>query len=106
MWVYALEVAVPVLVGWLVGWYLRGATARLLRDLCGTVERAEFWVRVSCIMLIAVPLMLVLAFGHAGRPGESWLEVMRLSLGLTMIGVVVSVGYAARSIMKTVPVAA
>jgi hypothetical protein len=45
--------------------FLRSALRGVLLDLCGTEERAHFWMRFATIMLVAMPLVIALAY----RPG-------------------------------------
>ena len=42
--------------------YLRGHLRRLLVELCGTAERADFWMAFSNILLVLVPLAITLLY--------------------------------------------
>ena len=100
-----LQVAVPLLCGLAVTAYLRGVTRRLLLDLCGTDDRAEFWVRITAVLNTAAPLALVLLFGHDCSNAPAG-EIVRQSLSLSLIGILVGVALLARGIWRQVPRAA
>ena len=52
----AFQLAGPVAIGLAITCYLRAVTLRLLTDVCGTRDRAEFWVRVSAVLTVCMPL--------------------------------------------------
>ncbi|WP_246185893.1 hypothetical protein [Pandoraea iniqua] len=90
-------------LGLLVSLYLKGVTLRLLGDLCGTENRAAFWVRATTIMLIAGPLLLALAFGNSNATITLG-EIARRALLMATAGIVVSVSAMAGAIMKSIPI--
>jgi hypothetical protein len=96
------QIAIPLLAGIGVATYLRQVTRVLLVDLCGTDERANFWVRTTSILLAGTPLALVLVFGHSG-PSESLTEVIRQTVTLSLVGILVAVAFLARLIWKQLP---
>jgi hypothetical protein len=59
---YLIEVALTLIIcGLLVG-YLRPFLKKILIDLCGTEDRAQFWTAFSNILLIGLPLILALSY--------------------------------------------
>lgn len=96
------QIAIPFLVGITVTLYLRQVTRVLLVDLCGTDDRANFWVRTTGILLTGTPLALVLVFGHAGA-GHALPEVIHQAATLSLVGILLAVAFLARLIWKRVP---
>ena len=103
-----LQLLIPLLTGPVLAIYLKGAMYRILIDLCGTAERADFWWRISSVLLIGLPLILVLAFGHEITLDDFAAQVeagriIRQSFALTVFGILIAVAYLARQIRKFVP---
>ncbi|RKP46009.1 hypothetical protein [Trinickia fusca] len=104
----AFRFASPALVGLVVTRYLREVTMRLLTDICGTTDRAEFWVRVSAVLMVIAPLALVLL---AARSPLTCLAndivcqelVLRQTLVSTLIGAIVAVGSVAGVVSRYIP---
>lgn len=94
------QIAIPLAFGILAASYLREVTRALLLDLCGTPERADFWVRTTAILLAGTPLALVLVFGHNANPLP---EVIHQAMTLSLIGTLLAVAFLARLIWKQVP---
>lgn len=101
-----LQISLPLLVGLAASGYLSRATRRLLLDLCGTEDRADFWVRATAILLTGTPLALVLLFGQAGGPVPALPEIARQALTLSLLGLLLGVAVLARLIWKRVPLPA
>lgn len=105
---FAFQFLVPILVGLLVACYLRTVLCRMLTDLCGTAERAEFWVRVSAVLMAAVPLLFVLATSAnplACSTGElaCAIGLLRRTCIYTLIGVLAAVGTIAMIVRRYIP---
>lgn len=96
------QIAIPLLAGIGVAAYLRQVTRVLLVDLCGTDDRANFWVRTTGILLTGTPLALVLVFGHSGDE-IALAEIIRQAATLSLIGILLAVAFLARLIWKQVP---
>ncbi len=65
--VYLLQIVISAGICLAVVAYFRPYLHQVLRDLCGTEERAQFWVVFSSIMLVGVPVI----FGMGYHPLES-----------------------------------
>lgn len=96
-----LQIAIPLLAGIAVTAHLRQVTRVLLVDLCGTDDRANFWVRTTGILLTGTPLALVLIFGHGGESALA--EIIRQAAMLSLVGILLAVAFLARLIWKRVP---
>ncbi len=108
--VTVLQLAGPVLLGLSVAAYLRPVLRRLLVDLCGTAERADFWLRVTVVLLALAPLAAVLLFGGnpascGGTDAYCTSTLLRRSLGLTLLGVLGGLGTVVRAVWRQVPAA-
>jgi uncharacterized membrane protein YhaH (DUF805 family) len=59
---FVIEVALTLLAAALLVRYLRPHLRKMLIDLCGTQERAEFWAAFSNILLIGLPVIFALNY--------------------------------------------
>lgn len=91
---FVIEVTLTLLIAALLVRYLRPYLRKMLIDLCGTEERAEFWAAFSNILLIGLPVIFALNYRPiASSPEGLFFEIAgKLSgnLGgmlLAMIGV-------------------
>lgn len=94
-----IEVLVTLLAASLIVAYLRPFLRKILLDLCGTDDRANFWMAFTNIWLIGMPAILSLNFSPVSTvPEEIILEVVgKLSgnlggflFALVCVGVIVS----------------
>lgn len=81
--------------------YLRRTTRQVISELCQSNAGAEFWLRSADILAYSGSLMLVLIFGNATTT-QDWVEVVRITLILTLGGLFVTVMFVARNVWKTV----
>jgi len=81
--------------------YLRHTTRRVIGELCQSDAGAEFWLRSADILAYSGSLMLVLIFGNATTT-QDWVEVVRITLILTLSGLFVTVMFVARNVWRTV----
>ena len=96
---FLLEVTLTLVICMLVFHYLRPFLSRVLVDLCGTEERAQFWTVFSNIILVGLPLLIALTYQpKANNAEELFFEITRRISGnltgflfaLIGIGVIVS----------------
>ncbi len=80
--------------------YLRPILRKVLTEICGTSERAEFWIRSATILSVFGALILVLAFGPRGD-GADVMESLRWVLILTLAGAFVGIAWIARAIWRS-----
>lgn len=67
---YLLSLVLTLLTALMLTFLLKAALQRVLLDLCGTPERAQFWARFSMIMLISMPVVVGLGFMPLESGGE------------------------------------
>jgi hypothetical protein len=80
--------------------YLRDITRRVLTELCASDTGAAFWLRSADVLALAGSLILVLAFG--GAAGNDPVAQLRLTLGLALAGVFVTVLIVSSSVWRNV----
>lgn len=59
---FLIEIGITSVAALLITGYIRPHLKRVLVDLCGTEERAQFWTVFSNILLIGLPLILALGY--------------------------------------------
>ena len=96
---FLIEVVVTVIAALLIVAYLRKSLRKVLLDLCGTEDRAQFWTVFTNILLIGMPTILSLNYRpEAKKAEELFFEVVgKLSgnlggflFALVGVGVIVS----------------
>lgn len=60
--VFLIEISITLLVVILMLAYLRPFLRRILVDICGTEDRAQFWTTFTNIVLLSLPLLAALGF--------------------------------------------
>ena len=66
--------------------YLRPHLRRILADLCGTQERADFWTAFANVTLVLTPLLCTLFQWPGAEPEDSFVLLLSRQLRLTLIG--------------------
>ena len=96
---FAIEVILTFAICTLIFRYLRPFLNRILVDLCGTEERAQFWTVFSNILLVGFPLLVSLMYRpESSKVEDLFFELTRRTSGnlisflaaLVGVGVVVS----------------
>jgi hypothetical protein len=96
---FVIEIGLTTLIAVLLVGYLRPFLRRVLTDLCGTEDRAQFWAAFSNILLIGMPIIFALNYRpEAQEPEELFFEVAGklsgnlggLLLALIAVGLIVS----------------
>ncbi len=77
IFVYLLEIAITLSICVAVVAYLRPHLRRILADLCGTDERARFWMAFATILLVGLPLIFGLGYKPDAGAGELFFDVAR-----------------------------
>ena len=67
---FILEVTLTLAISMLVFRYMRPFLTRILIDLCGTEERAQFWTVFSNIILVGLPLLISLTYQPESSQAE------------------------------------
>lgn len=81
--------------------YLRRTTRQVINDLCHSDAAAEFWLRSADILAYSGSIMLVLIFGNATTT-QNLVEVIRVTLILTLSGLFITVMFVARNVWRTI----
>ena len=68
---YLVEIAVTAGICLAVIAYLRPSLRHILTDLCGTEERAHFWLVFSGILLVGLPLVFGMGYTPQSGTAES-----------------------------------
>ena len=89
--VFLLGLAITVVLGFTVVRYLGSPLKQILVDLCGTEQRAQFWLVFSNVILILVPAVFAMQFHFSG--GEDLPSVFQLTYQLkwSVVGLVTSI---------------
>ena len=73
---FLTEAALTLVISVLIVQYLRPFLRKVLMDLCGTEDRAQFWTAFSNILLIGLPMIIALNYQPEARSTEElFLEV-------------------------------
>jgi uncharacterized membrane protein YhaH (DUF805 family) len=100
IWIYLLQIITTTGICLAVFTYFRPYLRHILLDLCGTYERAQFWVVFSSILLVGLPLIFALGYNPMNsEPGMEFyatanqvrLNLLGLIFALLGIGCMVSV---------------
>lgn len=90
------EVILTLIISVLLVRYLRPFLKKVLIDLCGTEDRAQFWTVFSNILLIGMPILFALNYKPESRNTEElFFEVARrLSENLAgLLFALISIGF-------------
>jgi hypothetical protein len=68
---FLLQIVVTLIISVLVVGYLRSFLRKILTDLCGTEERAQFWTMFSNILLIGMPFIIALKYKPDAKNAEA-----------------------------------
>ncbi len=105
---FLLQVLIPILLGTLVTVYLQSVTRRLLVRTCGTGEGAEFWLRITAVVTLAAPLVLVLIFGRTGATRayelpDFLIHAAREAASLSLVGILAALSALAWAMWRQIP---
>ena len=67
---FLTEAALTLVIAILIVRYLQPFLRKVLLDLCGTEERAQFWVAFSNVLLIGLPMIIALNYRPQARTAE------------------------------------
>lgn len=62
IFLFFIQILLTLLIAGLVVGYLRPFLKKILVDLCGTDDRAQFWMAFTNTLLIGVPMMIALPY--------------------------------------------
>ncbi|HYL86130.1 MAG TPA: hypothetical protein VE263_18040 [Candidatus Angelobacter sp.] len=101
--VFLSDVAVTALL--LIGiiLYMHRHLRALLIELCGTAERANFWLALSNVTMLLVPLIFALDYKPEFGPHTTVLFEMATQLKYALIGLVTTLGLLAFVLFRFLP---
>ena len=67
---FLIQVTLTLVITSLIVGYLRPFLRKVLVDLCGTKERAQFWIAFSNILLIGLPIIIALNYRPEANDAE------------------------------------
>jgi len=67
---FVLQIVLTLIIVSLITGYLRPFLKRILVDLCGTEDRAQFWTAFSNILLFGLPLLFSLNYAPMATNNE------------------------------------
>jgi len=66
--------------------FLRKSLRKLLHDICGSEDRADFWIAFSIVMLLLVPAVFAMHFHPQNGLGEAAVIAMSKQVEWGLIG--------------------
>jgi uncharacterized membrane protein YhaH (DUF805 family) len=83
--------------------YVKKHLRALLIELCGTTERASFWLAFSNVALVMVPLIFALDYKPEFGPDKTPVFEMATQLKYALIGFVITLGSLALILFRFIP---
>jgi uncharacterized membrane protein YhaH (DUF805 family) len=83
--------------------YVKKHLNTLLIELCGTAERASFWLAFSNVTLVLVPLISALDYKPEFGPDRNFVYEMATQLKQAIIGFVIALSSLAVILLRFIP---
>lgn len=83
--------------------YVKKHLKALLIELCGTEERASFWLAFSNVTLVLVPLIFALDYSPEFGPNRNFILEMATQLKHAIIGFVIALSSLAFILFRFIP---
>ena len=83
--------------------YIQKYLRALLIELCGTAQRASFWLAFSNVTLVLVPLIFALDYKPEVGPDRNFIFEMATQLKHAIIGFVLAFGALAAILFRFIP---
>lgn len=83
--------------------YVKRPLRTLLVEICGTTERASFWLAFSNVTLVLVPLIFVLDYRPEFGPEKSVIFEMATQLKYAMTGFIIALSALAVVMLRSIP---
>lgn len=102
-YVFLAEIGMGFIMSISVIVILRKPLTRLLEDICGTADRARFWVTYTNLMLVITPLMVNSILGssqHLAVIDATW---CRTTVNYSLMGIFLSLLIVGYQIRRAVP---
>ena len=98
--VFLLDALLAALVCLGIVGYLKKHLRLLLIELCGTAERASFWLALCNVTLVLVPLIFVLGYVPVLGPDKNVVFEIAGQLKAALFGIVITLGGFALVLLK------
>jgi hypothetical protein len=83
--------------------YVNAPLKSLLIELCGTKERASFWLAFSNVTLVLIPLIFTLGYAPESGLQKSVIFEMAAQLKFAMIGFVIALSALGLVLLRFIP---
>jgi hypothetical protein len=100
---FAIEVGISLTASALLAAAITRPLRRLLVDVCGTRERANFWVVYCDAMIFIAPLVASVAFGKSGELSAPSVAFYKAALGSALSGVFVALAAIGLQVARILP---
>ncbi len=90
--VFASDLIASIGVSSAVAAYLHPHLRALLVELCGTYDRARFWLAFSNVALILMPLIFALEYKPEMAPGSAAIFEIAAQMKYALVGLIVTIG--------------
>jgi uncharacterized membrane protein YhaH (DUF805 family) len=100
---FLTDITLAVIISVGIVAYVKGHLRTLLIELCGTTERASFWLAFSNVTLVLVPLIFVLDYKPEFGPDKTLIFEMATQLKYAIIGFVIALSALALAMLRYVP---
>jgi uncharacterized membrane protein YhaH (DUF805 family) len=97
------DVALAIAISFATVAYVKRHLRSLLVELCGTAERANFWLAFSNVTLVFVPLIFVLDYKPEFGQDKTLIFEMATQLKYAMTGFVIALGTLALAMLRFIP---
>lgn len=101
--VFFLDVLLAALICIVVVMYVKNHLRSLLIELCGTAERASFWLAFCNVALVLVPLIFALSYEPEAAPGKGVIFEMAGQLKYALTGFVGTLSVFALALLRYIP---
>ena len=100
---FLIDVGIVTLLSVTLVVYLKAHLKNLLVELCGTAERASFWLAFSNVTLVLVPLIFALDYRPEFGPDRNFIFEMATQLKHAIIGFVIALSSLAVILYRFIP---
>ena len=100
--IFLIELAIAVSVALVPLVVLHSHMRRMLTDQCGTVERAEFWIRYTYLVVVGVAMLATVMGTHQGA-GAITGDIVRAAFTRALIGTLAALIGVGIQIVKFLP---
>jgi hypothetical protein len=100
---FAIELVISIAISAIAILVVNKPLNRILIDVCGTEDRAKFWVVYSDLMLVITPILSILIFGSSNFDRMADFGFYKRAFGAALFGLFFSLVIIGMQITKTIP---